>query len=98
VAIKTPALMRHLQLHDISGIEWHMGVSADRGYDRALGDRDIFKDAAILQCYRDHMQVFTGLGLIEQNFRKLLRQRVQNDLLQTEAKKCARGDLNQGSS
>jgi len=86
VAIKTPALMRHLQLHDISGIEWHMGVSADRGYDRALRDRDIFKDAAILQCYRDHMQVLTGLGLIEQNFRKLLRQRVQNDLLQTTLK------------
>ena len=57
----------------------HMGVSTDRSHDRALRDCDIFKDAAILQRDRDHMQVLTGLGLIEQNLRKLLRQRVQND-------------------
>ena len=56
-----------------------MGVAADRGHNRALRDRNIFKDAAILQRDRDHMQVLTGLGLIEQNLRKLLRQRVQDD-------------------
>ena len=56
-----------------------MGVAADRGYNRALRDRNIFKDAAILKRDRDHMQVLTSLGLIEQNLRKLLRQRVQND-------------------
>jgi len=47
VAIKTPAPMCHLQLDDVSGIERHMGVSAHRSDNRALRDRDIFKDAAI---------------------------------------------------
>jgi len=84
VAIETPALMRHPQLHHVSGIERHVGVSADRGHNRTLRDRDIFKDAAVLQRDRDHMQVLTRLGLIEQNFRKLLRQRVQNELLRTQ--------------
>jgi len=79
VAIETPALMRHLQLHHVSGIERHMGVSTDRSHDRALRDCDVVKDAAILQRDRDHMQVFTRLGLIEQNLRKLLRQRVQDN-------------------
>ena len=82
--------MRHLQLHDVLGIEWHVVMSADCGYDRALRDRDIFKDAAILQRDRDHMQVLTGLGLIEQNLGKLLRQRVQNDPISDRDFKNAR--------
>ena len=67
MVIEAPALMCHLQLHDISAVERHMGVSADRSDDRTLRDRDVFKDAAVLQRYRDHMQILTGLGLIEQN-------------------------------
>ena len=71
--------MRHPQLHNVSGIERHMGVSADRGHDRALRDRDILKDAAVLERDRDYVEVLTRLRLIEQNLRKLLRQRVQDD-------------------
>jgi hypothetical protein len=76
--IESPALMSHLQLHHVSGIERHMRMSADRSHNRALRDRNVFKDAAILQRHRDHMQILTGLGLIEQNLRKLPRQCVQN--------------------
>jgi hypothetical protein len=62
---ETPASMRDMQFCYVLGVEWDVGVTTHRRDQRAMRDRDIFKDATVLQDHRDHVQVVRGLGLIE---------------------------------
>jgi hypothetical protein len=62
---ETPAPMRNAQFGYVLGVEWDVGMTAHRCDHRAMRDRDIFKDATILQDHRDDVQVVRGLGLIE---------------------------------
>ena len=62
---KTPAPMGDAQFRNILGVERDVGMAAHRRNQGAMRDRDIFKDATILQDHRDDMQVVRGLGLIE---------------------------------
>ena len=57
--------MSDSQFRHILRIEWNMRMTTHRRYQRAMRDCDVVEDAAIIQNYRDHMQVIRGLGLIE---------------------------------
>ena len=57
--------MGDAQFRYILRVEWDMGMAPHRRHQGTMRDRDIFKDATILQDHRDDMQVVRGLGLIE---------------------------------
>ena len=57
--------MRDMQFCYVLGVEWNVRMAAYCRYQRAMRDRDIFKDATVLQDHRDDVQIVRGLGLIE---------------------------------
>ena len=57
--------MSDMQFCYVLGVEWDVGVTTHRRDQRAMRDRDIFKDATVLQDHRDDVQIVRSLGLIE---------------------------------
>ena len=57
--------MRDTQFRYVLRVERDVGMAAHRRHQRAMRDRDILKDATVLQDHRNDVQVVRGLGLIE---------------------------------
>jgi len=75
VVLKVQFSVRDFNMCDVSRIKLHIGMTANFGDDRMVRDRNILDDATISQRDGDDLVVHARLGLTEEEFAPMFRQR-----------------------
>jgi hypothetical protein len=75
LALEVPFSMRDFDLCDVSWIKWDVSMTANLGNDGMMHDRNIGNHATIAESDSNYVVIHAGLGLSEQEFAPMSRQR-----------------------